>query len=536
MMKGNTMALDQTLSENGFATLSVANILAESAVRHAARPAIHFSGSTITFAELWDQTRGYAAAFRARGIGRGSRVGLMAPNVPDFARAYYAAIALGAIVVPVHPLFKSEEIAHVLRDAGVDLFVVAAPFLAEAGAAAASVGVPIITVLLPEDAAVASGLARLEVEAAAVEPIEQVQLVHPLAPATILYTSGTTGTPKGAVSSHLSIIEQVHVGLIDSFELSADDVMFGGLPLFHTFGQTVVMNIALRRGASIVLLPRFVSDDALALMCAHRVTVLAAVPTMFIDLLEAAERVQARPPLRLAISGGAALPGVIHARFQAAFGSAIHEGYGLTETTPVVSFNPASEPARPGTAGRPIWGVRVAIAAAEIDDRVELLTDPEHIGEIVVQGHNLFNGYLGDEEATASTVVDGWFKTGDLGRLQDGILTVVDRKKDMVVRGGYNIYPTEVEQVMARQPGIASVCVFGVEHARHGQEVHAAVVLAPGSGLSADEIVAFAGERLAAFKRPREIHLIDDLPLAASGKVLRRALVARFSPADSGQL
>jgi long-chain acyl-CoA synthetase len=250
---------------------------------------------------------------------------------------------------------------------------------------------------------------------------------------------------------------------------------------------------------------------------------------MFIDLLDAAGRNETRPPLTMAISGGAALPGVIHERFREAYGASIHEGYGLTETTPVVSFNVASEAPRPGTAGRPIWGVRVAIADAEIDDRIVLLEDAEQVGEIVVQGHNLFNGYLGNPEATAGTVVDGWFRTGDLGRLHDGIVTIVDRKKDMIVRSGYNVYPTEIEQVISHQPGVAAVCVFGVEHERHGQEIHAAIVLTDGVELDADEVIAFTAERLAAFKKPRVIHFVDALPLAASGKVLRRALVAEYT-------
>jgi long-chain acyl-CoA synthetase len=520
---------DHTLTANGFATLSVANILAESAVRHANRPAIHFAGTTTTYAELWDQTRRYAGALAARGIGPGSRVALMAPNVPDFPRAYYAVLALGAVVVPVHPLLKTDEIAHLLRDSGAHVVVVAAPFLKDAAPAAASAEVPLVTVLLPDETATTTGLPRLEDEAAASEPLTEVQLVHPLAPATILYTSGTTGTPKGAVSSHLSIVEQAHCALIDSLDLRVDDVLFGGLPLFHTFGQTAVMNTALRRGASIVLLPRFVADEALALMRDHSVTILAAVPTMFVDLLEAAGRADQRPPLRLAISGGAALPDVIHDRFHEVYGSPIHEGYGLTETTPVVSFNTVAEPPRPGTAGRSLWGVRVAIADPAVDDRIDLLTDPGQVGEIVVQGHNLFNGYLGNPEATATTVVDGWFRTGDLGRIDDGVVTIADRKKDMIVRGGYNVYPTEVEQVLSRAPGIATVCVFGVAHERHGEEIHAAVVLADGSPTREEDVLAFAGERLASFKRPRVVHLVEDLPQAPSGKVLRRALVEQYS-------
>lgn len=533
-----THSPDPAIDGAGNATLSVASILAESAKRHGERPALHFAGTTTTYAQLWDQTRAYAGALRARGIGPGSRVAMSVPNVPDFARVYYAALSLGAVVVPVHLLFKADEIAYVLDDAEADLYVVAAPLLAEALPAAARTGVPVVTVLLPADTPAPAGdLPRLEVEAAAAEPIERHVGTRPDAPATILYTSGTTGTPKGAVGSHLSIVEQVHCSLIDSFDVNASDIVFGGLPLFHTFGQTAVMNIAFRVGASIILLPRFDADEALALMVAYRATVFTAVPTMYVGVLEAAHRTDARPPLRYAVSGGAALPVVVLEAFRDAFGADVHEGYGLTETAPIVSTNALTEPIRPGTVGRALWGVDVAIADADIDDRVVLRADggadaegDRPLGEIVVRGHNVFKGYLGRPEATADAIVDGWFRTGDLGTSVDGVLTIVDRKKDMIVRSGYNVYPTEVEAVLARHPGIALAAVFGVADDVKGQEVHAAVVAHEGVDLDPDEVVAFAKERIAAYKYPRVVHVLDELPLGGSGKVLKRDLVTRFTP------
>ncbi|WP_194409258.1 long-chain-fatty-acid--CoA ligase [Microbacterium cremeum] len=519
---------DPAIDGPGFATLSVASILAESAVRHAERTAFHFAGTTTTYRDLWDQTRAYAGALRARGIGRGSRVAMLVPNVPDFARVYYATLSLGAVVVPIHLLLKADEIAYVLRDSGADLLVAAAPLLGEATPAAGQAGVPLVTVLLPADAGV--DLPRLELEAATATPIPRHEPVNPLDAATILYTSGTTGMPKGAVGSHLSIVEQVHATLIDAFDLRADDVVFGGLPLFHTFGQTAVMNIALRVGASVILLPRFDPDQALALMAGHEATVFTAVPTMYVGMLEAARRSDARPPLRYAVSGGAALPVAVLEGFRESFGADVHEGYGLTETAPTVSSNPLHEPIRPGTVGRTMWGVDVAIADPEVEDRIELLDAPGALGEVVVRGHNLFKGYLGREDASAAAVVDGWFRTGDLGTYDGGVLTIVDRKKDMIVRSGYNVYPTEVEAVLARHPGIAMAAVFGVADDVRGQEVHAAVVAHEGVALDADEVVAFARERIAAYKYPRIVHVMPALPLGASGKVLKRELVAQFTP------
>ncbi|MRG60031.1 AMP-binding protein [Agromyces sp. CFH 90414] len=519
---------DPAIDGPGFGTISLASCLAETATRHPDRRALIFMGTTTTYGELWAQTRAYAGALRARGIGRGSRVALIVPNVPDFARVFYAVISLGAIAVPIHLLFKAEEIEYVLRDAGADLVVVAAPMLGEAAPAAAAAGVPLVTVLLPNDPGMPD-LPRLEAEASVAEPIERHVAVHPTDAATILYTSGTTGFPKGAVGSHLAAVEQVHCSLIDSFDLRADDVVFGGLPLFHAFGQMAVMNMAFRVGAAIILLPKFDPQQALDLLLEYEATAFTAVPTMFVGMIEAASHTDRRPPLRFAVSGGAALPVAVLEAFKATFGADVHEGYGLTETAPTVSSNTLHEPIRPGTVGRSLWGVDVAIADPEVEGRIELLAEPGALGEVVVRGHNLFKGYLGRPEASEAAVVDGWFRTGDLGTLVDGVITIVDRKKDMIVRNGYNVYPSEVEAVLARHPKVAISAVFGLADDVHGQEVHAAVIAKEGQDLDADELVAFAKERIAAYKYPRVVHVVDQLPIGASGKVLKRTLVEQFT-------
>lgn len=520
---------DDAVDGPGFATLSVASMLSETAARAPDRAALHFSGATISYGRLWAETCAYAGALRRRGIGRGDRVAVLVPNVPDFVRVYYAVLALGAVVVPVHLLFKAREIEHVLRDSGADLAVVAAPVLDEALPAAWSAGVPIITVLAAPEAD-GSNLPQLEVEAAAATPIRRVVPVHPMDAATILYTSGTTGTPKGAVGSHLAMVEQIHATLLDAIEIRPDDVVFGGLPLFHAFGQSAVLNLAFRRGASIILLPRFHPDEALDLLILHRATVFTAVPTMFVGMIAAVARRDERPPLRFAISGGAALPVTVLEAFSAAFGAQVHEGYGLTEAGPTVAVNSVYEPVRPGTVGRPLWGMEVAIAQPEVEGRIELLESPDALGEIVVRGPNLFKGYLGHPAESAEAVVDGWLRTGDLGTLdRDGILTIVDRLKDLVVRNGYNVYPTEVESVLMQHPDVAVAAVFGLPDEVHGQEVHAAVVARQGHVVDPDQVVDFTRPRLAAFKYPRVIHIMEALPVGASGKVLKRELVAIFT-------
>ncbi|MCE0536400.1 long-chain fatty acid--CoA ligase [Kineosporia rhizophila] len=524
---------DDALTGAGHGTLSVAAILAETARRTPERTALVMGEQSIAYGALWDQTRAYAGALAARGVGPGTRVAVLIPNVPDFARVYYAVLSLGAVVVPVHLLFKAEEIEHVLRDSGASLLVLAAPALADGLPAATSAGVPVVTVLLPEGAGGPEGPSRLEDEARASEPIRHYVSVNPLAPATILYTSGTTGRPKGAVSSHLALVEQVHVALIDTAEITSDDVIFGGLPFFHTFGQSSVLNIGFRRGACVLLLPRFDPDEALSLMVRHGATIFTAVPTMFLGLVQAATRAEGVPPLKYAVSGGAALPVPLLEAFEKTFGAAVHEGYGLTETSPTVSFNYVGEPPRPGTVGRALWGVDVEIVDPAVDDAIVFL-DAGQLGEIVVRGHNLFKGYLGNPEATAAVMVDGWFRTGDLGtKGEDGVVTIVDRKKDMIVRNGYNVYPREVEDVILRHPDVAQAAVFGVPDAVHGQEVHAAVVLAPGKSLPGQELLEFVRERVAAYKYPRVVHVRESLPTGASGKLLKRELVAEQATAGN---
>lgn len=523
------------LTGPGLGSLSVASLLASSAVRHADRVAVVCGDQRTTYAELWDQARAVAGALRARGVGAGDRVAVLVPNTTDFPRVYFGVLALGAVVVPVHLLFTAEEVEHVLRDSGAVLVVAAAPVLAAALPAAAAVGLPVVTVLVPDDRVDAVPAPRLEDEARAAEPLERLVPTPPLAPATVLYTSGTTGRPKGAVGSHLAIVENVNVVLIDCFDMRTGDVVFGGLPLFHTFGQVCVMNTAFRIGATVLLLPRFEPAAALAVMEAEGANVFIGVPTMYGALLQAAgphrEGGHELPPLRFAVSGGAALPEAVLARFEDVFGAPVHEGYGLTETSPVVSFNRVGERAVPGSVGHAVWGVEVEVADASHPERVSPVPVGER-GELVVRGHDLFKGYLGDPDATAEAVVDGWLRTGDIATKDaDGRIRIVDRAKDMIIRNGYNVYCREVEEVLVRYPGVASVAVFGVADDEHGQEVHAAVVVEDseaGRAFDAEAMVAEARTHLAAYKWPRVVHVRPALPQGPSGKVLKRELVAEY--------
>ncbi|WP_022882434.1 long-chain-fatty-acid--CoA ligase [Gryllotalpicola ginsengisoli] len=518
------------MPETGFATVNLAAMLADTAKRTPERTAVIFGGDHITYGRLWQETKAYAGALRARGIGVGDRVAVLLPNVPDFPRAYFAILSLGAIVVPVHALLKAEEIAYVLRDSGASQFICAAPLLGEGAKAAQLAGVPLLSVMVPDEKTGELPFPRLEDEASVAEPIDGYRFMDPGATATILYTSGTTGKPKGAMGSHFSLVEHVNTLLNGAIDVTPDDVILGALPLFHTFGQMCVMNVGFRRGASVVFVPKFDGAAALALLNAHRCTIMTGVPTMYIALLEAAKTNPERPPLRYGLSGGAAIPVAVIGRMSEEFGISVHEGYGLTETSPVATFNHYGKPTRPGTIGQPIWGTEVIIADAALDDRIVELPRGE-LGEICVRGHNLFKGYLNRPEADAEAVVDGWFRTGDLGTMSDDdYVTIVDRKKDMIVRNGYNVYPREVEEVLARHEAVSSCAVYGVPDPVHQQEVYAAVTLMPGATATPEELIEFVKEKVAPYKFPRHIDIVDALPIGPSGKVLKRVLVARHVP------
>jgi long-chain acyl-CoA synthetase len=506
-------------------SLNLATILSESAVRHRDRPAIVMGDLRLTYAQLWAHARQYARVLADHGVGPGDRVALLLPNTPHFPLTYYGALTLGAVVVPVHALLKADEIAYVLKDSGAKVLVCAAPLLGAGAAGAQQAGVTVLSVLDGGD----PSLTRIDQLALTAQPVPAIEPREPSDTAVILYTSGTTGTPKGALITHLNILMNVDVSVIDSFEINEQDVVLGCLPLFHTFGQTCCLNVGFRAGAAIVLMPRFDGEGALDLLEREGCTIFMGVPTMYFALLEAARTRPAAPNIKLhsALSGGAALPVPVLEAFKAAYGVDVQEGYGLTETSPVATFNQKGFAAKPGTVGPAIWGVEVEIAAAEREDRIDVMPVGE-LGEVVVRGHNVFAGYLNNPEATAAAFTDGWFRTGDLGTKDaDGYVTIVDRKKEMILRGGFNVYPREVEELLIRHPGVAQVAVIGVPDERYGEEICAVVVPAPDApAVTPDELVAWAKERIAAYKYPRLVRFTQAMPMGPSGKILKRELVA----------
>lgn len=433
------------------------------------------------------------------------------------------------MLVPVHLLLTPDEAAHVLRDSGSSVLVCHTSQLALGAAAAQAAGVRLVTV---GPAVPGAPAPRLEDAGETVPPLPSYVTRQAEDPAVILYTSGTTGVPKGAVLTHVNLVMNAAVNVFDANDSRSSDVVLGCLPLFHSFGQTVAMNGTFRIGATLVLLARFTGPEAIDVMLREGVTVFHGVPTMYVALLEAARGRGELPRLRLCISGGASLPVAVLERFHAAFDTTVYEGYGLSETSPVATTNQPHFGTRAGTIGHPIWGVEVEIARADVDDRIELLPAGE-LGEIVIRGHNVFAGYLGRPEATAEAMVDGWFRSGDLGRKDaDGFVTIVDRKKDLIIRGGFNVYPREVEEALARHPAVGQVAVIGLPDPRHGEEVCAVVVPDPAADVpSEQELIDWAREHLGRHKYPRQVRYVDALPIGPSHKVLKRELRRALAPA-----
>lgn len=497
--------------------LSLASLLAEPARRRPDHVALVEGATRLTYAELWRDARAVAADLAARGVRPGDRVALLAPNVVDFVRSYFGIVCAGGVVVPVPTLLNEREAAQIVRDSGASTVLHHALFAGVGAAAAKAVGVPAYDVAeLGEGHDPLPTFVSREAEDLAV----------------IFYTSGTTGTPKGAMLTHLNLVMNATTNAFDSNGLAPDDVVMGALPLFHTFGQSAAMGATFRVGGTLVLQPRFDPVAGLELMVREGVTRFLGVPTMFIQLLRAAQEATAGagqlPRLTSCTSGGAALPVAVLEEFEKVFDTSIYEGYGLSETSPTAAVNQKVFGTRPGTVGHAVWGVDVEVADAAVLDRIDLLP-PGEIGEIVIRGHNVFAGYLNRPEATAEVMIDGWFRTGDIGTKDaEGFISIVDRRKDLIIRSGFNVYPREVEEVLARHPDVAQVAVIGVPDEERGEEVCAVVVPRPGHEIDVEDLRAWGKERLAHHKYPRLVHVFAELPMGPSQKVLKRELRERL--------
>ncbi|MCW2765539.1 MAG: lcfB 3 [Nocardioides sp.] len=514
---------------------NLASLLEDSAERYPDRDAIVFGDTRLSYARVNAAANQVANLLVERGTQRGDKVALSCPNLPYFTIVYFGILKAGGTVVPLNVLLKGREVAYHLGDS-------------EAKAYFCFQGTPELPIgqegyagfqqadgcrhffLITADPTAESpieGTESLGRATAEQPPTFETVATDEDDTAVILYTSGTTGQPKGAELRHRNMRDNALAGA-ELFGASADrpDTYLCVLPLFHSFGQTVIQNGAFAFGGTVVMLPRFEAAPALALMAREHVTFFAGVPTMYWGLLGALDDtvdVKALAAnLRVAAAGGAALPVEVHKDFERKFGVTILEGYGLSETSPVASFSQYGEPVRVGSIGLPIPGVEMKL----IDESWNVIEDgPDQIGEIAIKGHNIMKGYYNRPDATDEAIRDGWFRSGDLGRRdEDGWYYIVDRSKDMIIRGGYNVYPREIEEVLLTHPGVSLAAVIGVPHESHGEEIKAVVILNDGATVTEEELVAWGKQQMASYKYPRIVELVDSLPMTATGKILKREL------------
>jgi long-chain acyl-CoA synthetase len=495
---------------------SLANLLTDTAARHRDRPALKLDDAVVTYGQLDEGAARVAGLLKAKGLAPGDRVGVMLPNVPYFAVVYYGILRAGGVVVPMNPLLKGREVAFYLGDPEARFLFAWHGFAEPAQAGAEEAGAELFLV----------EPGKFEGLLGEAEPVREDVERDGGDTAVILYTSGTTGTPKGAELTHDNLLLNCLHGSAELVHVKPDDVILGALPLFHSFGQTCCLNGAIRVGACLTLIPRFDPGKALEIIARDRVTIFEGVPTMYHAMLNHPERERFdASSLRLCVSGGSAMPVEVLRGFDEAFGAAILEGYGLSETSPVASFNHPDRERKPGSIGTPIAGVEMKVVDDEDND-----LGVDEVGEIVIRGHNVMKGYWNRPDATEEVMRGGWFHSGDMAKVDDdGYFFIVDRKKDMIIRGGYNVYPREIEEVLYEHPAVAEAAVLAVPHAELGEEVGAAVALKAGAEAAPEELQAFVKERVAAYKYPRHVWLVDELPKGPTGKILKREIAVPAS-------
>ncbi|MGV9671870.1 class I adenylate-forming enzyme family protein [Gordonia sp. NPDC003504] len=479
------------------------------AEHHPDRIAVRTGARTLTYAELVDHIACAAADFRSRGVTPGDRVLLIAPTIPEFAITYYALHTVGATVITVNVMSTAPEIEYVTTDSGTSMIVAWQDCADAARRVADSAGLPLVVVEPCENTDTDTDRVSTYVDR------------DDNSTAVILYTSGTTGRPKGAQLS-VANVDAAPQAFRPALRLGEQERWATALPLFHCFGQVVVMHGALTWGGTLSLLSPFSPREFMDRLRDEQITIACGVPTMWNAMLHVTTgyRPDDFTHLRLACSGGASLPGEVIRAFEERFGCSILEGYGLTETAGTATFRNLDGPAKVGTVGTALPGFRI-----EVRDPEGRVVPDGQVGEIVISGPTVMTGYWNRPEATAADLVDGWLKTGDLGSMDaDGDVRIVDRAKDLIIRGGYNVYPREVEEVLYEHPDIVEVAVIGVPDDHYGEEIAAVIAPRPGTEIDIEALRSWAKERLSAYKVPRIIHCVDALPKGATGKILKRAI------------
>ena len=503
-------------------SFNLATMLRETATATPDKPLVHVHDLSFTYAQVDEISGRVANALLATGLVRGDKVAVQLPNVPQFLFAYFGILKAGLVMVPLNPLLVAPEVAYHLQDSDTKVLITFEMFAAEAVKGAAQVeGVTTYVVNLPGNDERPEGTKHFD-ELYFADDTRELVPTEADDTAVLLYTSGTTGKPKDAELTHFQLFMNCTVagGL---FDYQDSDVGIAVLPLFHVFGLSSVLNTSVRYGGTVVLVPRFEMDAVLTAMEKHAVTIFSGVPTMYFALLAADTSGRDLSALRVGVSGGAAIPGEVIRSFEEKFpGVVVLEGYGLSETASTTTFNVNAEQRKVLSIGRPIWGVQCQVV--DEDDK-PLPAGEAHVGEIVIRGHNVMKGYYKNPEATAEAMRGGWFHTGDLGYVDsDGFYFIVDRKKDLVIRGGYNVYPREIEEVLYAHPAVAEAAVIGRPDDKLGEEVVAVVSQQAGADVTPEELIAWCKERLAAYKYPREVRIVAELPKGPTGKILKKEL------------
>ncbi|HEX6056708.1 MAG TPA: long-chain fatty acid--CoA ligase [Intrasporangium sp.] len=512
--------------------LNLSVLLEDSANRHPDRDAVVLGDVRLDYQTLNALANQVANLLVTRGIRPGDKVALSCPNLPHFPAVYYGILKTGAVVVPLNVLLKGREVAYHLDDSDAKAYLCfegtsELPMGAEGWAGFNQAGACetfFVITATPGAHSPIDGAETLGAALADQPSTFDTAVTGPTDTAVILYTSGTTGQPKGAELSHANLLFNA-LTCNRQFGAADHEVHLVTLPLFHSFGSTVQMNAGFAVGATVVLLPRFDAAKAVALLQTEKITFFAGVPTMYWGLLGAltddvdVDLIAAN--LRIAVSGGASLPVEIIRQFKDRFHVQILEGYGLSETSPLATFADRNREPRPGSIGVPIWGVECQL----VDKNWNVVEGTDAIGEIAIRGHNVMKGYYNRPKATAEVMRDGWFRTGDLARRdEDGFFYIVDRAKDMIIRGGFNVYPREIEEVLMTHPDVSLAAVVGVPHDSHGEEVKAFVIRKPGADVSAQELLSWGKEQMAAYKYPRVVEFVSALPMTSTGKILKREL------------
>ncbi|MED1943812.1 MULTISPECIES: fatty acid--CoA ligase family protein [Brevibacillus] len=492
--------------------------LMQSAKQFAGRPAFIYMGETTTYAQFNHQVEHLAAGLARHGIGKGDAVALLMDNRPHFVSAYYAILRVGAVVVPMNPIYTAREISFILSNSKAKAAIALSalqPVLTPMKDQIKDLQLLIYTESIENEITIDQLVQEgQESEAGYAEPERNEDDL-----AVILYTSGTTGQPKGAMLSHRNMASNADaMGIL--FELVPEDRMVAVLPMFHVFCMTVCMNGPIRTGAAIIIVPKFHPADVLQTIREQKATCFAGVPTMYNYLLQLPTATKEDfSSIRIYCSGGASMPVELLHKFEAKYDAKVLEGYGLSEAAPATTFNPLHGTRKPGSVGVDIPLVKNKVVDPEGNEVAR-----GEVGELVVQGPNVMLGYLGLPDDTAAALRNGWLYTGDMARMdEEGYVYIVDRKKDMILVDGYNVYPREVEEVLYQHPAIIEAAVIGIPDEVHGEAVKAFVALKE-IAVSQEDIMAFCRDKLAKYKVPRQVEFVAELPKNSTGKILRRSL------------